>query len=364
MKSHISILLILTIIIIQQVSAQTIYVDGKKGDKHNNGSADKPYKTLGKAVREANKFTGQGNITIKLMPGVYTLKDKVSINPLRNFNDTTGFTIEAYLMPGDTDWAPHKMPVIQSVSGNNSTTQFPHAAGLYIASDNVSIRGIKFGGNANPKVPYYYPINMMNSKLKGLTVSQCYFIGDRNSAAIQGGIWVRGQDVRISNCVFKECRNAILVFQNSSECSITHNIITDAYESAFWIEANGNRFYFNNNVVSNCNYFWVDILSGCENYPLTDCIISENDHYLGKWNREINDLEESDENIFTENNIVKKGVIEQVMRTNAQIPKNNLHLSPESVGYDLNAGIQIFNTITPAKKGTSGKFKNNTSSTL
>lgn len=338
MKRYISILLILTIIIIQQVSAQTIYVDGKKGDNYHNGSADKPYKTLGKAVREANKLTGQGNITIKLMPGVYTLKDKVSINPVRSFNDSTGFTIEAYIMPGDSTWAPRKMPVIQSVSGNNSDTQFPHAAGLYIASDNVRIRGIKFGGNANPKVPYYYPINMMNSKLKGLTVSQCYFIGNRNSAAIQGGIWVQGQDVHISHCVFKECRNAILVFLNSSECSITHNIITDSYESAFWIDANGNSFNFNNNVISNCRYFWVDVFGG-EKYQLSDCIISENDHYLGKWSMEINDLEESEEHIFTEEHIVKKGVIAQVMRTNAQIPKNHLHLSPESVGYDLNAGI-------------------------
>ena len=91
---------------------------------------DKPFKTLTKAVQTANELTGKGSINIKLFPGMYILYDKVSINPVRILGDTEKFTIEALIMPDDSNWAPEKIPVIQSISDNNSITQIPHAVGL------------------------------------------------------------------------------------------------------------------------------------------------------------------------------------------------------------------------------------------
>ncbi|WP_230379652.1 hypothetical protein, partial [Microbacterium sp. ZXX196] len=67
-------------------------------------------------------------------------------------------TIEAAVMPDDPEWLPGKMPVIQSASGNNSQTQFPHAIGFLVAAGNVALKGLKFIGNANPDVKYYYPV--------------------------------------------------------------------------------------------------------------------------------------------------------------------------------------------------------------
>ncbi len=75
---------------------------------------------------------------------------------------------------------------LQSVSGNNSDAQFKHSVGFLVAANNVKFLGIKFTGNANPGVNYYYPITKEDSLLKGLEVSQCYFAGDRYSAPIQG----------------------------------------------------------------------------------------------------------------------------------------------------------------------------------
>jgi hypothetical protein len=58
-------------------------------------------------------------------------------------------------MPDDKEWTPAKMPVIQSVSANNSADQFPHAVGVLVGGNNVTIRGLKFLGNPNPTVKYY-----------------------------------------------------------------------------------------------------------------------------------------------------------------------------------------------------------------
>ena len=324
-----------SIYLLASVSAQIFYVDSQNGDNMNTGKADSPLKTIQKAMEVVNTLTGSGDITIKIMPGFYLLDDRIDINPVRVLDENSKLKIEAAILPGDSLWKPASMPVIESFSTNNSKTQFEHSTGFLVASDFVEFRGIKFYGNANPLVKYYYPITRENPDLKNLVVSQCMFIGDRNSAVIQGGIWAHGIDIDINHNVFYQCRNAILLFQNINNSSISNNIIYNAYESAFWM-GNDVNMKFENNIISNCNYFWVGDQASKIEYKISNSIISENKHFRGNWGE--NGLVVSTQK-FLETNINKKEKIELIERISEEIPEAHLHVAPETIAYDLDAGI-------------------------
>ena len=321
--------------VFSSVNAQVLYVDSQNGNDGNNGDINMPFKTIHKAVAVANNLTGQGNITLKILPGLYVLYGRIDINPVRILDENSKFTIESALKPGDASWTPSKMPVIVSVSENNSETQFKHSTGFLVSSDFVEISGLKFCGNANPSVVYYYPITRENPELRNLKVSQCIFVGDKNAGIIQGGIWAHGTEININHNVFYQCRNAVLLFQNINNSVITNNIIYDAYESAFWMGDDKN-LKFENNVVANCNYFWVGNAGSKINYKLTNSVISGNNHFAGNW--ENGGIVENNMQ-FVETNINTKDKIVLVERDSEEIPKTHLHIMPNSPGYDLKAGI-------------------------
>ncbi|WP_339793136.1 right-handed parallel beta-helix repeat-containing protein [uncultured Imperialibacter sp.] len=317
--------------------AQTIYVNPGTGNDMADGSESAPYATLEKAVHIANELTGSGAITIKLHPGLYSLTDKVALHPLRILSDTVRLTLEAVTMPDDPDWTPAKMPVIQSISRNNSSTQFVHSAGLLVATSHVTIRGLKFLGSAHPDVPYYYPISKEDERLGDMEVSQCYFVSEVHSSQIQGAIWAQGHQTQIDHCIFYNCRNAILLFKSVEDFSVTNCIIYGANESAIWMGP-VERFTFKNNVVAGSNYVWVRPKDSNPAYKFTDCVMVDNEYYLGYYGS--NGLVETTNNRnFVETNVVKKGKAELVIRKEPAYPTNYLHLTPESTGYSLNAGI-------------------------
>lgn len=237
--------------ICQNGFSQTYFADPVNGSDNNKGSFEGPFATLEKAVKTANESTGTGQLTIKLFPGLYVLIDKLILNPVRVIDDTTTYTIEAVILPDDTSWTAYKMPIIHSISPNNSEIQFPHATGILVASNNVVVRGLKFIGNPKnfsgspyPETFYYYPISKENEKLKCLEVSQCFFIAEKNSAPIQGGVWAHGPNTNVNHCVFYKCRNAILLFKSVEGFSITNSIIYGAYESAIWMGPIESNFIF------------------------------------------------------------------------------------------------------------------------
>lgn len=267
---------------------------------------------------------------------MYLLQDKVSINPVRILDKSVRYIIEALIMPDDTSWTLEKMPVIQSISDNNSTTQMPHAVRLLVSSDNVIIRGLKFIGNPNPSVSKYYPITRENSALKSLEVSQCYFIAEKNSTSIQGGIWAHGQETNVDHCIFYNCRNGILLLGGVKNCSITNSIILGAYQSAIWVGVEDPGFVFQNNIVSQCNYFWVKLAFNNATYGFNDCVITGNDHYTGvNKNRQLHETKEE----YVENNVIKSGKLQLVEKSDESLPFNYLHPVPNSLGSNFNAGI-------------------------
>lgn len=316
--------------------AQTIYVDAVSGRDSGAGALDAPFKSLEHAVNHANAFTGTGEIIIKLQPGIYLLEDKIDVNPVRIMSDTTRFIIQAAVLPSDSSWIPSKMPVIQSFSVNNSDTQFPHSTGLLIASNHVSVQGIKFLGNTNPEVNYYYPITKENPQLEDLIVSECYFIGDKEGAKIQGGVWAHGPKNKISHCIFYRCRNGVLFFNNVEGFFIEHTIIYGSYESAFWIGGGNPSFTFTNNViVHNANF-----LVGPENFkyssPFSNSVIN-NDGFTKFWNSEgLVDLPDPDIRL---ENVIQTGETNLQLNSGVELDKFHLHLTKESEGVELKAGI-------------------------
>jgi Right handed beta helix region len=335
-----SILLLLLAVATTRSVGDEIHVDPTKGSDENNGTAQAPLATLAQAVRSANELRGAGPITIKLFPGIYVLADKVALQPARKATPDAPYSIEAAIMPDTPNWSPDKMPVIESVSADNSTEQFPHSVGLLVASNDVTIRGLKFIGNPHPGVVFYYPITKENETLGGLKVSQCFFISEKNAVPIQGGVWVHGPGTAIDHCVFYNCRNAILLFKNVDGFSVTHTLIYGANESAVWMGPIDSNFVFKNNVVTRCAYFWVRPEGSQPAYAFSDCLITENDAYTGYYTKTglVAVGAEGDRN-FKETNVSKSGHVILVERTDEHLPPRYLNLAPESAGHELGAGI-------------------------
>lgn len=319
--------------------AQTYYVDAQNGDDVNIGTSSAPFQSLAYAISQANVQTGNDRIVIRVKPGIYWLEDKVVINPVKIMRDTTRYTIEAAIMPDDEQWLPEKMPVIQSCSDNNSTTQFPHATGVLVAANHVTIRGLKFLGNANPSVDYYYPISKEDPNLSDLVVSQCYFIGDKEAAKIQGGVWAHGLENVISHCVFYECRNGVLFFNNVDGFTIEHSIIYGSYESAFWFGPSDYEFNFTNNVIASNANFLVAPQGLKYSSPFSNSVIVDNDGFVGYWSRAEQKVRQVSKPDIELDQVIRSGRI--ILDTNNGIKpgKRHLHLNSNSTGADLRAGI-------------------------
>jgi len=240
-------------------------------------------------------------------------------------------------MPDDPDWIPAKTPVMQSVSSNNSVAQFTHCAGFLVSRNNVSFKGLKFPGNSNPNVVYYYPITRENENLKGLEVSQCYFIGEKNSDPIQGAIWAHGGGTHVDHCIFYGCKNALLLFKSIKDFSVTNSIIDGSYEAAVWFGPFDSPFIFRNNIVTHCSYFWLRPEDTQPAYAFSNSLIVDNDHYMGFYTS--HGPVEALKNSHTETAIQKSGkVILNEVKTQG-MPNDYLNLTSESAGKDISAGI-------------------------
>jgi hypothetical protein len=130
-------------------------------------------------------------VTIKIAPGLYTIVHPLVVRRGSNQTATAKYTFEAIAMPGDTGWTPAKIPVIQCVADSNRAGKLKHASAAFqVERNHVAIKGLKFTGNPNPASQYYYVIERRDSTLAGLEISRCYFIGEKNSAPVQGGVFL------------------------------------------------------------------------------------------------------------------------------------------------------------------------------
>lgn len=321
------------------LQAQTLYVNPLKGKNNATGSYDNPLSSIVAAVKLASSYRNK-DIVIKLAPGLYVLTDALKIKSTNN-NNKSLYTIEAMVLPDDASWSPAKMPVIQVIADSNRAGKLQHASIAFeIERNNVLIKGLKFIGNPNPFTEYYYAIERRNKDLKNLSIQQCYFIADKNAAPMQGAVFAQGESIHIDHCIFYNCKNAVLSFLNVKDFSLTHSIISGAYEAAVWFGYGADAdipFIFNYNIVINGNYFWVGDKGVHKNYAFTNSIISNNQHYMG-----INgDTIEGEDTInqVAEKNTYKSAKVVLSEITANEYPKDYLNVSSMPQGIDINAGI-------------------------
>jgi len=320
-----------------RTTAQTLFVDPVKGRDNATGTVNDPLLSIGKAVALANDFTGKEPVTIKLAPGLHILTDQVVLKPFKTMDDTTPYTIEAVVMPDDTGWMPSKMPVIQSISPNNKNwAKFDHCTGFQVERNNTRFKGLKFVGNTNPAVVYYYTIERHFQELKDMEVSQCIFVGNRNSAPIQGALFAQGSGIKVDHCIFYECKNALLLFLSVNGFSLTNSIIYGAYEGAIWF-GKYSDFVFSNNVIANNSCFWISMKDFTPHYTFSNSLITDNKIFMGLNND--GNIVSDDKTVPVTKNVQRSGkVLLHVVDTDT-IPRNYLHLAPASAGREIPAGL-------------------------
>ena len=115
------------------------------------------------------------------------------------------------------------MIIVRASHGRKS---YPSRSGAQICRQSI-----------NPAVEYYYPIVRDTLTLKNLDISQCYFIGDKYGSVMQGAIYAEGPGIHVDHCIFYGAKNAVLVFENISDFSITHTIIyvPSAWRPMAWV---------------------------------------------------------------------------------------------------------------------------------
>jgi Right handed beta helix region len=318
-------------------AAQILFVDPQKGTDHATGTMKDPLGSIDKAVALANSFTGREPVTIKLAPGLYTLTHQLLLKSFNIDNDTVKYTIEALILPDDTGWLPSKMPVIQSVSPNNKNYgSFDHCIGFQVERNNTCFKGLKFLGNSHPAVVYYYAIERHRPGLKDMTISQCYFVGSKNSAPIQGAVFAQGSGIKIDHSIFYECKNALLLFLSVNGFSLTNSIIYGAYEGAIWF-GKYSDFIFRDNIVANSNCFWVGMKDYKPEYFFSNSLITDNAIFMGLNNNGI--IEKDLTNIPATKNVRRSGKVLLTEIDKDTIPGNYLNLTESSAGRDIPAGI-------------------------
>lgn len=320
--------------------AQTLFVDPAKGKDNATGSIHDPLASLEKAVSLANRFSGNEPITIKLAPGLYSLTRQVILEPSGITKNSTKYTIEASILPDSKDWLPSKMPVIQSVSPNNKNYgNFDHCIGVQVERNNTCFRGLKFVGNSHPSVVYYYAIERHRPELKGMEISQCYFVGNRHAAPIQGAVFAQGSDIKIDHCIFYECKNALLLFLSVTGFSLTNSILFGSYEGAIWF-GKYSDFVFSDNIVANNNCFWISMKDYKSHYVFNNSLIVGNTYFMGLNNNGL--IEKDTSNIPIMRSIRQSGRVILNETDQDTLARDYLHLSPNSAGRDIPAGIFRF----------------------
>lgn len=323
------------------VYPQVVYVDSENGDDSNPGTEAAPFYSIHKAL-EIVKNNANSIYTVKINSGVYILDSVLSISTDK---DMTGRRIvfEANILPDDASWTPEGMPLIISNSRKGEIPGYsPFIASFLINESHITIRGLKFLGYFYPNA-YYFPIARINKATTDLLVEQCLFIGDDDASRIQVGVIAHGDTVRVDHCVFHNANNGIVFWEDAgggtkTGNSLTNSIIFGASQSGIWTSATDEDFSFKNNIVSDCKYAWIKNGDNSTIYSLDTCVIVNNQYYQG-----VAYLSGVVPEAFTviENDVIKTGEISLRLIDNIDnpIPIDYLHIIPDSLGYNLGAGL-------------------------
>ena len=325
------------------IYAQVVYVDSNTGNDANRGTKNAPFFSIHKA---AELIRNQDNdlYVIKINPGIYVLESPISVSTEKEMTDKR-IIIESSILPDDTSWTPEQMPVIISNSkkGEVPGQYYHYVVSFLINESHVTIRGLKFPGYFYPNTRYF-PIARFNKAKTDLLVEQCMFIGDDDASHLQVGIIAHGNYIKADHCIFYNARNSVVFWQDAGDGiktgnGITNSIIIGASQSGVWTAWPDKDFIFENNIVADCKYFWIKNFFVETNYSIENCIIINNQHYYGVW-REGGVVPEEFE--INEKNVIKKGEIslrKKAPDADSPLPIDYLHIIPDSLGYDIGAGL-------------------------
>jgi len=331
--------LILLAVLLSIGRAETVHVDIRTGDDRNQGTQDKPLRTLERAVTFGVDPAGSRSVAIVIAPGLYSLNHCVTLDENRAFTEQDRLTIRASILPDDPQWHPGLMPVI--VSAENPDR--PGAPGrpsetysLRVQTSHVTIQGLKFLGNPLPD-NWHCCIERIGTDLHDLVVTQCMFLGDRNTSDIYCAALATGSRFVVDHCVFSNC-HACAVFWDGLDgiggkgCAMLYCVVDGALISGVWTCQTSEDFEFHHNVVAHSEYVWMRKPGDQQTYRIGDCAIVDNQHFsgyglasgpLGETGPEVN---------FDEDRVVTEGRLEFASR-------EMTHLAEESAGHCLKAGL-------------------------
>jgi len=329
------------------VIGETTYVDSRNGSDTNPGTKEKPLRTIGQATVLVNSTTEPGPTTIKIAPGIYNIDKCAVFEDKRPFTEKDRLVIEAAILPNDANWKPALMPVILSTEDPRKPDKLGELTETYsvkIKVSHVTIRGLKFLGNPLSN-NWHCCVERVGESLDDLLVTQCMFVGNRDTFDIYCATLVTGDRFVVDHCIFYNC-HACVVFWDGQEgisgkgCSMRYCIVDGAYISGVWTCQTEEDFEFHHNIVARSEYFWIRKPGDRQKYRLHDCIVTSNRYYSGYGVASGPAGQTGPEVTYEEESVIKEGEVTLVKDKNT---RNYLHVVEGTFGSELGAGV-----ITPA----------------
>lgn len=332
------------VIVNQSTFGEMIYVDARAGRDTNPGTKEEPFQTLNKAAEKVQNRTQPGSTTIKVAPGIYNLTECVEFYSSRLYTEAERLVIEADVLPDDPKWKPALMPVILSTEDPRKGDNLSGLTATYslkIKLSHVTIRGLKFLGNPLSN-NWHCCIERIVEDLNDLIVTQCMFLGDKDTCDIYCAALATGDKFIVDHCIFRHC-HACTVFWDGPQslsgegCSMKYCIVDGAYISGVWTCRTAGDFEFHHNIVARSEYFWMrERIDHPETYRVHDCVVTGNKSDSGYGVESGPTSRTGPEVIFQEQNVIKEGDVSLVMDKRE---RNYLHPIPNTLGSDLGAGL-------------------------
>jgi hypothetical protein len=338
-------LVTLSVVFLSSVAfSQVVYVDGLAGGDENTGTSEKPVRTLRRAAEIVNGGKEAAPTMVKIAPGIYNLTESVTFGSARPYSAESRLVIEASILPDDPQWKPALVPVILSTEDPRKQDDFDKLTetyGLKIEVNHVTIRGLKFLGNPLAR-NWHCCISRIGDDLDDLLVTQCMFVGDRDTCDIYCAALATGNKFVVDHCIFRNC-HASTVFWDGPHgvggegCSMRYCIVDGACIAGVWTCRTAEDFEFHHNIVTHSDYFWMrKKAGGSPRYRVRDCIVADNRCYSGYGVESGPTGQTGPEVTFDESNVVKQGRV--TFETN-KAARGYLHVTSSGLGSDLGAGL-------------------------
>jgi hypothetical protein len=290
-----------------------------------------------------NSNSNSGPTIIKILPGIYNLTQAVVLKNSRQYTEKDRLTIEASVLPDDPGWKPQLMPMIFSTENPRNPERPDIITGTYgiqIKINHVTIRGLKFLGSPVPN-NMYAPIERIDRGLEDLLVTQCMFVGDKDSFDIYCPAIATGNKFVVEHCIFHNCHGSAVFWDGPEGISGKNNamrfcIVDGAYISGVWTCQTADDFEFHHNIIANSEYFWMRKRGDRQKYKIKKCFVIGNKYWSGYGIESGATGQTGNEVSYEQVEVVTNGTL--TFETNKR-SRNYMHIVEGSTGYDIGAGL-------------------------